>query len=87
MSSSTSTEIDQLLNGLTQNAELLEDVLSPLPESQRGYLLDVVSMKLLKKCKRTGSIDELNRVITMEKKAIQLILKFWDGGTVPESIK
>ena len=64
-------EIDRLLNVFTQNVELQELMLSQLPESERGVLLDAIGMESLERFKRKGSIDDLDRAITMEEKAVE----------------
>jgi hypothetical protein len=67
----TSTEIDDLLNILTQNADLPEFVLSKLPESERGGLLGVVGMKCLHRFERTGSMEDLERAIMANERAVE----------------
>jgi hypothetical protein len=64
-------EIDQLITVFMQNEELLESGLSQFSESERGRLLNEVGMKFFERYERTGLIDDLDRTIKMEEKAIE----------------
>ena len=64
-------QIDQLITLCVQNVELLEYLLSKLQESEKGILLDGVGMKLVERFERMGSVDDIDRAITMEEKAIE----------------
>jgi hypothetical protein len=71
--SSESMEIDRLLIPFTQNKELLEFALSRLLDLEGRDLLHKVGVKLYERFERTGSIDDINRAITIRKRMIGLI--------------
>ena len=66
-------ETDEQLIVLMEDPELLKVVLSQLADSERGYLLDRMSTKLLKRAESMDMSDDLDRVIAMEEEAIELI--------------
>jgi tetratricopeptide (TPR) repeat protein len=67
----TSMEVDRLLTLLMQNAELLEFSLSKLPESERWVLLNGIGVRFLERFLQTGSIDDVDRAIAIEERAIE----------------
>ena len=63
-------EADQLLHAFVQDTELLEFALSLLSDSVKAELCIGVSMKLLSRFERTGSMYDLNRAITLNEQAV-----------------
>lgn len=57
---------------LIQNAKLLEFTLSTSPESKEKRQCDAIEMELLHRFDETGSIDYLDRAITMRRQAVEL---------------
>src|SRR5579871_6687221 len=59
-----------LLDALVQNEKLLSLVSSVLPDSLRAALYGFLAFELISRFDRTGSMDDLNRAITMNEQAV-----------------
>lgn len=63
-------ESDELLDALVQDAELLECVLPTLLKSEQALLCHFVASKLFDRFEQTGSMDDLDRVVTTMELAV-----------------
>ena len=59
-----------LVDAFVQDEELLAHASSTLPDSTRAVLYGLVAFELQNRFERTGSMDDLNRAITMNEQAV-----------------
>jgi hypothetical protein len=62
-------ESDESLDALVQDAKLLKSVLPTLLESEQALLCHFIASKLFDRFEQTGSMDDLDRGITMMEQA------------------
>jgi len=85
-STATSMDIDRLITLCVQKAEVLEYVLTKLPDSKKWLLLDGVAMELVKRFQEMDSVDDIDRAITLEERAIETTTASRDRASVLKNL-